>query len=245
MPLISRSRIGDAIKSAIVLDLGDLMRQGERIKAAARAEADRLIAEGREERRRLIEGAAEEGRREGWARGIEEGRAAGAAEGRDAALAETRERLAALESAWTAALADFQSRREELLTAARADIVRLAATVAQIVTRRAVALDGSAAEAQLSAILSLLAAPTKLAIRVHPGDAAAFRAALPALAARFDSAGHAQLIEDASLAQGSCVATTPGGGEIDASIEAQLERIAEALLPGTPPRGPAGTRTRR
>ena len=37
---------------------------------------------------------------------------------------------------------------------------------------------------------------------------------------------------DPKLERGSCIARTPGGGVIDASIRTQLDRIAEVLLPG-------------
>lgn len=234
MALIKQAHLGDAIRSAIVLDLGDLMRQGEMVKVAARAEADRIIAEGRDARARLIEGAAEEGRRAGYLKGFDEGRAAGVAEGRESTVAERRESLAGVERAWSAALADFDARREELLTAARTDLLRLAVRAAELVTRRAIDLQGSAAQAQLEAVLALLVAPTKLVIRVHPRDETVFREALPALAGRFESTAHALIVADESLVPGSCVATTPDGGEIDASIGTQLDRIVAALLPDAP-----------
>lgn len=251
MALIKQAHLGDAIRSAIVLDLGDLMRQGEMLKGAARAEADRIVAQGREERQRLIEGAQAEGRRAGYVQGFDEGRAAGVAEGRESTIAERRETLASLEQAWSAALADFELRREELLTAARTDLLRLAVRAAELVTRRAIELRGGAAEAQLATVLDLLAAPTKLVLRVCPGDEQAFREALPELASRLESASHVQIVPDPLLGPGSCIAATPGGGEIDASVETQLRRIVAAVLPdvtgpGTvPPGEQAGVRPRK
>lgn len=230
MALIRQAQIGDAIKSAVVLDLGDLMRQGEVLKAAARAEVDRILVEGREERRRVVEGAAEEGRREGLARGFEEGRAKGAEEGRAALLAEYRPRLEGLEKGWTEALAEFQARREELLTQARADVLALAARVAEMVTQRAVELNGGAAEAQLTAVLALVAGGSKLVIRVNPREKRTFGEALRELAGRFEAAEHAEVVPDESLSPGSCVVATPAGGEIDASIRTQLERIVGAIV---------------
>src|SRR5690606_929417 len=104
MALIRKSVAETLSREAIVLDLGDLVRQGEQIKARARAEADRILAEAQAERQRLIADAAEVGRQEGFARGVEEGRKQGEAAGRDAALGEWREKLIALESGWTQAL---------------------------------------------------------------------------------------------------------------------------------------------
>lgn len=230
MALIRQAQLGDAIKSAVVLDLGDLMRQGEVLKARARAEVDRILAEGREERRRLVEGAAEEGRRDGIAKGLEEGRVKGEEEGRAALLAEFRPRLEALEKGWTEALAEFGARREELLTQARADVLALAAQVADMVTRRAVELNGGAAEAQLESALGLVAGATKLVVRVNPREKRTFAEALRELAGRFEAAEHAEVVPDDGLPPGSCVIVTPAGGEIDASIQTQLERIVRAIV---------------
>lgn len=230
MALIRQSQLGDAIKNAVVLDLGDLMRQGEVLKAGARAEAARILAEGREERRRLVEGAAEEGRRDGLAKGLEEGRGKGEEEGRAALLAEFRPRLDALDKGWTEALAEFQARREELLTQARADVLVLAAQVADMVTRRAVELNGGAAEAQLESALGLVCGATKLVVRVNPREKRTFGEALRDLAGRFEAAEHAEVVPDESLPPGSCVVATPAGGEIDASIQTQLERIVRAIV---------------
>ncbi len=230
MALIRQAQLGDAVRSAVVLDLGDLTRQGERIKAAARAEADRIVAEGREEGRRLFEGAAEEGRRQGLSQGLEEGRTTGAEEGRAALLAEFRPRLEAMEKGWTEALEDFRARRESLLMQARADVLALAARVAEMVTRRAVELNGGAAEAQLAAVLALVAGPTKLTVKVTAREKRAFGEALRVLSAKFEAAEHAEIVVDESLPPGSCVVATPSGGEIDASVETQLERIVGAIV---------------
>jgi flagellar biosynthesis/type III secretory pathway protein FliH len=67
---------------------------------------------------------------------------------------------------------------------------------------------------------------------------------MPALLARFQSVRHVELAVDPAVGRGSCLARTraqaagggasPGGGEIDASIDDQLRRIAELLLPAAP-----------
>lgn len=243
MALIRQTQLGDALKSAIVLDLGDLRRQAEAIKAAARAEADQILAAAREERRVLVEHAADAGRAEGLARGLEEGRARGADEARSATVAEMQPRLEALRAAWEAALNEFAARRDEMLTQARGDILRLAAQAAELVTRRRVELDGGAALAQLEAALSLLVGRSRVVVRVHPDDKRLFQSALKELAGRFENAAHAAIATDDSLSPGSCIVGTPAGGEIDASIDTQLERIVEAILPLKPTRKKKGRRS--
>ncbi len=238
MALIRKTQFGDAIRSAVVLDLGDLARQGERLQEAARAEAERIVAEARAERERLLAGAAERGRAEGLARGLIEGREKGRAEGRAAALKEWGERLATLERRWGEALDAFQASRDDLLVRAGQDVLRLAGAIAEKITRRAVALDETAAAAQLQGVLELLARPTRLAVSIHPDDRECVEEALAALTQRLASARHVEIVLDDTLERGSCVARS-GAGEIDASIGTQIERIAELLLPDRRPAGPA------
>jgi flagellar biosynthesis/type III secretory pathway protein FliH len=241
MALIRKSMAQTLARDAVVLDLGDLVRQGDAIKAKARADAEAIVAEGRAERERLIAGAAEEGRAQGRSKGMEEGRAQGQAEGRQAALAEFQERLGKLEVGWMAGLAAFDAERDRMLLEARQDIVRLAAVVAELVTKRAVSLNPETVHEQVGAVLALLSKPTRLTLVVNPDDEAIVREALPALCQKYAAAAHVDMGTDASIARGGCLAKTAGGGVIDASITEQLGRIAEALLPERPAASGAAT----
>lgn len=239
MAVLKLSNSADMLKDAVVLDLGDLRRQGEAIMAQARERAAAAIKAGEAERARLIADAAavghaqglEQGRAEGFARGLEEGRAAG--------LAERREALERLDRAWTESLGAFTAARERLLDEAGRDVVLLAARLAERVVKRAVALDPSIVQDQLRAVLGLVMRPSRVSIRIHPDDRALATDALPGIVAAMGTVAHAEVQDDASLARGSCVARLRGtgagdglpGGEIDASIDTQLERLARALLP--------------
>ncbi len=239
MALIKHSNAQSLARDAIVLDLGDLSRQGQRLIESARARADQIIAEARAERERIISGAAEEGRAAGMARGLEEGRRKGQEEGRASATTERRTQIEQIEKAWSVALAEFASQRDAMLCAAHVDVLRLATMIAQKVIKRAVASDPRIVEEQMRAVLATVTRPTELVIRVNPADLEVARESLPGLLAAFEAVRGATIDTDASLAPGSCVAMTRGGsadqlggGEIDASIDSQLQRIVEALLPG-------------
>jgi len=237
--VLKLSNSADMLKDAVVLDLGDLRRQGEAIMAQARERAAAAVKAGEAERARLIADAAavghaqglEQGKTEGFARGLEEGRAAG--------LAERREALERLDRAWTESLGAFTAARERLLDEAGRDVVLLAARLAERVVKRAVALDPSIVQDQLRAVLGLVMRPSRVSIRIHPDDRALAADALPGIVAAMGTVAHAEVLDDSSLARGSCVARLRGagtgdglpGGEIDASIDTQLERLAAALLP--------------
>ena len=235
MALIRQANAATAARDAIVLDLGDIARQAEAIKARAREAADKMVGDARRERERLIQGATEQGRREGAEVGMVEGRRAGEEQGRVAALAEFKDRLAVLDAAWSAALVKLERERDQILLDARQDVLRLAVRLGELVTKRAIDVRPEVVTDQLAAVLSQLSRPSRLTVCINPADRTLIEAALPQATRALGAAAHIELAEDAALDRGSVVARTGAGGEVDASIRTQLERIAAALLPTAQP----------
>ncbi len=227
--LIKNSNSKSMAREAVVLDLGDLTAQGEVIKREAVASAERTLKEARAERARILAGAVEEGRTmglaEGTARGLEEGRAAGRAE----ALAAEAAALKSLQQRWGSALDTFERERSAMLVEARASVLRLAASVARRVTKRAVDVDALVVTAQLEAALRMVLAPTKLVIEVDGTELEAAKRAVPGLMERLGGSENADVRGVDGLGKGSVVVKTDKG-EIDASIETQIGRAVAALL---------------
>ncbi len=239
MAMIRQADVQSFTRDAVVLNLGDLLAQGEAIKAKARAEATGIAAAARQERERIMKGAREEGfalgKQEGVTQGLSEGRAQGRAEG----LAETKERLATLDASWTKAAAEFSAGKDEMLASARQDVLRLALAIAERVAKRAVSLDATLVNDQVAAALEQVGRATRVRVHVHPEDEPLVREALPTLASAVGGEGQVTLAGDAALSRGSCVVRTAGGGVIDASMETQLDRIVRTLLPDEGAQGEA------
>lgn len=231
MPVIQRADAATMARDAIVLDLSDIGRQGERMLADAKRRAEEIVREARAERERLVSTAAADGfargHAEGHAKGLDEGRAQGVLEARE----DQAEALRALFAAWTTTLDRFEGERESLLQVLRDDALRLALEIARRVTKRAIEVDPGVAEAQCAAAIALIGRASRAQILANRADTERLRSALPQIAARIGSSAHLDVIEDDSLGCGSCVVRTHSS-EIDASIDAQLDRIVSALLPG-------------
>ena len=232
MPVLKQSEAAPLLNDpTVVLDLGDLRRQADRIIAAAEQEAGRILeaarAAARDEAERIRAEAEATGRVDGEAAG----RAAGEERGRAEAMAAAEAQLDELQAAWTTALDDWSSRRASDLAAAREDVVALAVAIAERVVHRTIGGDPEAAVRQAAAAIELLSQARDVRIAVHPDDEAALREALPRLAAGLGSTVHVGLEADASLDRGGVVVRS-GDGMIDARIGTQLRRIAEALVPG-------------
>ncbi|MEQ8317444.1 MAG: FliH/SctL family protein [Phycisphaerales bacterium] len=231
MPMIPRADAATIAREAVVLDLGDLARQGEAMVDRARREADRIIEEAKAERERLISGAVEQGHAEGLERGLEEGRSKGHEDGRAAALTSQQPVFQRLEAAWQEALAAFEKRRDALHSEAERGVVSLAVKLGERVAKRAIEVDEQAAARQLGEAIGLAMRPGRLRVRVSPTDARAVREAMPAFADRLGESASVELVEDEALSHGSVIVEADES-RIDGTIETQLERIVGALLPG-------------
>jgi flagellar assembly protein FliH len=249
MALIKQSNLGSLDRHAIVLDLGDLQRQGAALLLDAQREADAIVADGRAERERLIEGAAAIGLERGMAEGREMGRKEGIEQAKSEALQTLSADLAKTTSAWNAALGVYLAEREGMMQAMQRDVLRLAVLIAERVVKRQIALSPGVVVDQLATVLATIVRPTELVVAVHPEDRGLIELAMPGLARRFSAMRVAEVVDDASLARGSCVARMrgrgDGGGEslaggVDASIQTQLDRIVETLLPGEGRSGDVG-----
>ena len=231
MALIRSKQAAALSRDAVVLDLGDLARQGQAIREKAQRDAERLLADARTQARRIVEEATHAGREEGVQQGLTEGREKGRAEGRAEALNRAATALRDFEAAWQQALDEFTAARHAMLVEFKTDVVRLALAIARRVVRRAAALDPTVVHEQIEAALQMVARKTAVSVFVSPRDLDLAGAILPSLKARFQDGVDLSLAADESIAPGGCIVRA-GSGEIDATLATQLDRIAEALLPG-------------
>lgn len=230
MPVIKSRSSTAEMQSPIVLHLGDLQREAERLEAEAVARARHIVEEAQHERKRLLSDAEQVGREQGYERGYSEGLEQGRSIGREEALRETRDSSNRLVESWGAALDTFEQIRADILHETRSSILTLAALVAEKVTRRAIQLDHSVAARHVEAAIELVQLPSRLTIRIHPVDRPSTDTILPDAIRRLGQPAHAQIIDDPSLTPGSVVVQT-GHSTIDASIETQIQRLIEAILP--------------
>jgi flagellar biosynthesis/type III secretory pathway protein FliH len=231
MPMIRRADAASLTRDAVVLDLGDLARQGQTLLERARQEAARIEAEAQAERDRLIAGASEKGHAEGLERGLAEGHAQGVERGRAEAVEAQAASLETMQRAWAGALDAFEGSRSELRAQAERDVLTLAVRIGERVAKRAVEVDEQAAVGQLTEALELTMRPSRLRVRVSPGDAQTVRAAMPGLSDRLGESASVVVVEDGGLSHGSVVVEADET-LIDATIETQVGRIVDALLPG-------------
>jgi flagellar assembly protein FliH len=229
-------RGGDAntvVRSAMILDLGDLKRQGELVKEAARQEAARIIEKAKVEADRLTAAASEKGFAEGKQKGHEAGFEKGLEEGVEKAYQERSPELESLNTTWNTCLHEYLAIREHMLTAARADVVELALKIAERVVYRIVEFDPSVIEDQIAQALRMVARKTDVVLRVNPEDLETAQKLMPSLISTIEGCNHAEVVGDHAIERGGCYVQC-GSGAVDATLDTQLARVTEQLLPAAP-----------
>jgi flagellar assembly protein FliH len=208
----------------------DIEEQARAILFCAQQEADQMRAEAQAEGERLRAAAHAQGLAEGRAEGLAEGGEQGRAAGHQEALAEARGELADLISALSAAALELDESRHRLETEAIQDVVALSVAIARRVTKRQAAMDVGVLAENLAESMKLVVHAADVRIAVHPAQKQALAELLPQLQLQWPALDHVEITEDASLTAGGCRIITRGG-QIDADIDGQLDRVIENLLP--------------
>lgn len=236
MALIRHSDRSTPLADAIVYRLGDLVREGTRLREQTSREVDSMLADARAERDRLLSNAREEGLKQGREQGHREGFAAGETEGRKQAITAVAPQLASLLAGWNSTLDEFEKSRDAFLLEARTEVLRLAVEIGRAVVKKEIEYRPEAVVEQLDAALRMVVRPSSLRIVIHPEDRPLIEQSLPGLLARCANATSAELENDATAGRGSCIVRM-AGGEVDARIEVQLDRIVQAIVPASPSKG--------
>ena len=193
--------------------------QAEKLLTAAQVEADAMRAKAKSE------GLAE-GKREGLAQGKTEGLAAGAKQAHEEERARLTEQWAAL----SMLVQSIDAAHQANVGRAEAEILPLALAIAQKIIRRAGRLDESVIDAQLREAVRLATSKHELRIFVHSTQLDLAHNLAEHLKEQWPTMKHVLISADDALAPGGCRVLT-AGGEIDADLDHQLERIAADLVP--------------
>jgi flagellar assembly protein FliH len=208
----------------------DVEEQARTLLVRARHAAEKLIAEAQREAVALkaaahAQGLAE-GRREGLTRGADEGRAAGQKQALDEARAQLSQSVAALNEA----AADLDASRAELEAAALEEVVGLAIAVAARVTKRQGLVEPQVLTENLREAMRLVVHAGDVKVAINPAQRQTLEVALPALRLEIPKLGHVELVDDPAVEPGGC-RVFAGGGQVDATLGEQLDRVVADLLP--------------
>lgn len=223
----------------IPFSMKDIETQARALMNRAKERAEGLLIEAQREAEELkaaakVEGLVE-GKREGLAKGLEEGRRNGAQQ----ALSEHRTQLANLIKGLTEAAADLDASRQQLENEALTEVIDLSVAIAMRITKRQGQIDPAVLIANVNEAMKLVVSSSDVRIALHPSQKQYFFEALPQLQMAWPALQHVQLIEDETVAPGGCRVFSKGG-QIDADLDGQLDRIVADLMPAPASVGASG-----
>lgn len=233
MPVIKSDKAEAVMGGAVVLDLGDIGRQAAKLRADAQAKAKQILDQAQAKADELVAGAQGKGFEQGRAAGFEQGLAEGREQGQADGLAGMKEQLAQLQATWQEAVESWEAQRGQLEADARQAVIRFALCMAEKLVHRTVEVDSTVIVDQVAAALSHVLRPTDMTVRIHPGDRAVLQQAMQTLLSRFDHLTHVHLVDDQQITAGGCVVTF-GQGRIDATVQTQIQRVVQLMVPGAP-----------
>jgi len=210
--------------------MADVEAAAKRMLLRARQQAEQLLLDAQNEAEALKEQAKVEGLREGLDQGQTEGLRQGREAGHAQALGEHREQFTQTIAALTAAAAELDAGRQRLEADGLREVVQLAAAIARRVTKRQGLIDEAVLAANVAEAMRLAIHAADVQIAIHPTQRATLQAALPHLRTEWPSLKHVDLTDDPTLAPGGC-RLFARGGQVDASLDTQLDRVIADLLP--------------
>lgn len=227
-------KVGDAVRHQPRLEtfqMRDLHKDVDAVITAARSKARQILAEARQQAQMI----REQSRQEGLERGTAEGYQAGREQGRQEAFDRAQQRFSAdldqLAQALVAAAGDINAKSQARLEAAEQDLLEFAVQIAERVTKIVGAADTDVAQANLQSALMLVMSQSALVVKVHPGDLGALETFARHQLEKLTDFPHIDFVADESIAAGGVIVSS-AAGEIDATLEAQIEQIATALTMG-------------
>jgi len=223
---------GDGWQKAAALELTDMMEEARLIVLEARKEAARIVAEAR----RQAEAAEREAAEKGYQRGRKEGYEEGCRLGEQEIKRKREEKIRDLEVLMLGVIEGITQAKRDLLKQAREEMLEFALALAEKVIGRLAIKDSAAAKANLAKAMKLVEGSEELLVHVNSGDHARLEAELGELLRRLRVKGQVRLVPDEELSPGGVRVFTPRG-EIDATVEGQLAKVAAALAGEQEPGG--------
>ena len=222
---------GEKFTSSSAFSFERLEDKARGLLEEARAEAAKIRAEAEEQGRRRAEELLAAARPEGFEQGRREAFEKARAEAQRVTRDEARNTYAKLSQSLSQALTDFEASKRRMLALAENGVIELALALARRVCKYAAGRSSDVALGNVAALLEMVKHEQDAVLHLNPRDVETAKAALPELLATIQHCEHVEIVADESVTRGGCVLQSRSG-TIDATLETQLDRVAEALMGG-------------
>lgn len=211
--------------------MADIETQAQVIVARARQQAEQILAQAKASvgEQKII--AFDEARAMGAKKGYDEGFAKGLVAGKQEGFNKLTQAMQSSMSALTSAASTLDAIRAANLDKMTRDALTLTFMLVEKITRRRGMLDPGVIEANLAEAIRLVGSASRIRVAISPRDRKTIDEMLPKIKSQWPNLREIDINEDSAVSPGGCRVHT-AGGEIDATLDEQLSRIAADLLPG-------------
>lgn len=228
MPLIKSG--SSAASGAKPFNLSDIEAYARRMLLKARQDADQLLAAAQEQARTIQARAHIEGLAEGKKEGLLQGKSEGLKQGKAEAFEKHSRQLTELLTLLQQAMQELNDQRQQLINRCEAEVLPLALAIAEKVTRRLGKLDPRVVEANAREAVRMVLSRHDIRIACHPEQVRLLDEVSERLRQQWPQLQRITIVADSSMTPGGCRVFT-AGGQIDADLQSQLDRIARELVP--------------
>jgi flagellar assembly protein FliH len=209
--------------------LRDVETQAAGIIAQARQQAEAILKKAAADAEAIKQAARAEGLAEGRAAGSKAGMEQGIAAGRQQAISQYQQELSKLVQALTEVAEQIERSRLRLLAGADEDVVCLAIEIARKVVGARGLTDVNVVLGSVREALRFVIGHNDVRIAVHPSQQVVLQEALPAMRLAWPNLQHVQIVADDTILPGGARVHTRNG-EVDATLDTMIDRIAAELL---------------
>ena len=219
------------MKQAVVLNMGDLQKQADLIIETAQQKAGEIVKKAELQSQQLADQVHAESEKIGHAKGFKQGHEEGLEQGHQQAYKDAAEKIDNICKQWQHGATQWESDLQKIHQLAHQAVLDTAVNMARKVVHRIVDVDNTVITDQLAEVLAHILRPIDASVRICPDDRPVLDETIGDLLTQFHQLKHVHLIEDPAITAGGCVVSF-GQGQIDATIEKQLQRVIEAMIPG-------------
>ena len=211
-----------------VLSLAELAARAQSEVLDARREAARILQEAKDRAAALTEEASRRGEADGFAKGHSDGYEAGRVAGHREAGERFLQESQPLEAMVRAAVEEIAAARQQLIQQAKSELLEVALAAAEKIVGAAALAGIEAAKANLQRVIEMAPVNGRCSVKVNPAQLEQLREQAGHLLAGLHTGGQFVLEADESVSPGG-VKLVSRHGEIDATIQTQLQAVVEAM----------------
>ena len=229
MPILKAEKFADSTVKRTCFNLNDIAEEARRIIADAHAQSQQILTDAADQARADAQQTIAQAQKQGHEAGLNEGRTTG----HQQALEEARQEFARSTQQTTELLQNvlthFDHVKQQIIWQAEQNSVALALAIAEKIIKKAGLLSPEVTAENVRAALNLVNQTTDVIIRVSPQDLQNLQQLTDAPDSAFGRHQSITIEPDQSIEPGGCRIFTQQG-EIDATLDSQITRIADQLM---------------